>query len=98
MRIKGKELSEETIAEACEAYGISFEKKFEPTIIGRTEIRIRYKAGDRAYPIAIQIPNSFITEKEYGLIEGRFNIHSVEEAKEIIKAIQSAIDYIETKT
>jgi len=38
MLINGKELSEETIAKACEAYGISFEKKYV------------FKAGDVARP------------------------------------------------
>lgn len=87
MKIDGKELSEETVKKACEAYGISFERKFEPIKIDNLTVSLfpsPVSAASTGCPIDIRIT-------------GNTDVFSLSKANEIIKALQSAIDYVESK-
>lgn len=84
MKIDGKELSEETIKKACEAYGISFKKEFEPISIHLGCFKV-------------DVNGQFVkvsTGSVYGVASC---MHGTNEARRFINALQSAIDYIENK-
>lgn len=97
IEIKGKQVSEDTIVEALRKHiGFEKKKKFEPIDIGRTTIAVRDGSD---YPIVIQVSDygSKSDREEYNLDARPYNYHCVEYARNIIKALQSAIDYIENK-
>lgn len=98
MKIKGKELSEETVAKACEAYGISLEKKLGPIQVCCLFVEV----VDETHPIQIRSNHTGKyhynpqgnTIKESKIVEQ----YSLEEAIEFIKALQTAIEYVKTET
>lgn len=71
-------------------------KKFELITIDGVQVGVRkYRKGDYG-PIFVQIPKvHYGDEEDCGLIGGRAEILKISEAKDIIKALQSAIDHVE---
>ena len=71
MKIKGKELSEQTIAAACEAYGISFE-----------EPEYQFQAGDVARSggdirIVVEHNDELLSFDKAGFYQNRLQEHFV---------------------
>lgn len=88
MKIHGKELSEDTIAEACEAYGIGFEKKkFEP---------IKIHLG--CFVIDVDVNNGLVKTTTGSHYPSSGCYQSPDGARKFIKALQLAIAFIENET
>jgi len=84
MKIAGKELSEETIKKACEAYGISFKKEFEPIEIHSGCFEVSTEGKNVRVSIGDDYP-------ELGCLQKPFD------TRKFIAALQAAIDFLENK-
>lgn len=83
MKIEGKELSEETIKKACEAYGINFEKKKKFKRVVLCHLRI-------------DVDQSSIV-LEWDASGSRECYQSPHQIRETIRHLQSAVDYFEPR-
>lgn len=97
IEVKGQQVSEDTIVEALRKHvGFEEKEKFEPITIDGTTISVREGSS---FPVAIQSRDfGDAGDREgYNLDERPYNILNTNNARKVIKAIQSAIDYIEGK-
>lgn len=83
MIVNGKELSEETVKKACEAYGISFTKEKKFKRIALCHLRIDTDT------ISIIL--------EWDASGSRQCYQSPQQIRETIEHLQSAIDFLEPK-